>query len=276
MNPHLVGLFLSKKTLSSAVIAILRKYGTDAHVYLPGIGTINGLTAGNYLDSAGTTAATVDNPVGLVLDGTGGFSAPLFSASNVTAGAYTGGAPVVGLATNYATVAGKSYQVTYTLTACVGSLSAQAGGTAGFSQSNFVGTYSEILVAVTTGSTNIGLVARGAGLTSCTGSVTVKEVTGIHAIQATSLNKPILKLTSGRYWWDFVDASDVLNMTYPAGYESVTTIDAAPAGQATLTAQNIVGTYTITTDTYGRFVFKTITASELAIVQQFANRLAGL
>jgi len=49
-------------------IGILRKYGTNAHVYLPGVGTISGITAGNYLDSAGTTTASVDNPVGLSLD----------------------------------------------------------------------------------------------------------------------------------------------------------------------------------------------------------------
>ena len=61
-------------TLAAQVAAIFRKYGTDAHVYLPGIGVINGLTAGNYLDSAGTTAATVDNPVGLVVD-SGGINA---------------------------------------------------------------------------------------------------------------------------------------------------------------------------------------------------------
>ena len=55
-------------TLVKKAIGILRSYGADAHVYLPGIGTVSGLTAGNYLDSAGTTAATVDNPVGLSLD----------------------------------------------------------------------------------------------------------------------------------------------------------------------------------------------------------------
>lgn len=35
---------------------------------------ISGLQAGNWLDSAGTTAATVDNPVGLVVNALGGFN----------------------------------------------------------------------------------------------------------------------------------------------------------------------------------------------------------
>lgn len=69
-----IGLFAGGISLQQQVAAILQKYGTDAHVYLPGIGVINGLTAGNYLDSAGTTAATVDNPVGLVVD-SGGINA---------------------------------------------------------------------------------------------------------------------------------------------------------------------------------------------------------
>lgn len=57
--------------LGSQARAILAAYGTDAHIYLPGIGTLNGYTMGNWLDSGGTTPATVDNPVGLVQDAIG-------------------------------------------------------------------------------------------------------------------------------------------------------------------------------------------------------------
>jgi len=63
-------------------LAILRSYGADAHVYLPGVGTVNGITAGNYLDSAGTTAASVDNPVGKVTDGFGGLHATQGTTAN--------------------------------------------------------------------------------------------------------------------------------------------------------------------------------------------------
>lgn len=61
----------SGSSLGSAAVAILASYGTDAHIYLPGIGTLNGYTLGNWLDSGGTTPATVDNPVGLVQDAIG-------------------------------------------------------------------------------------------------------------------------------------------------------------------------------------------------------------
>lgn len=61
----------SGSSIGSAAVAILASYGTDAHIYLPGIGTLNGYTLGNYLDSGGVTPATVDNPVGLVQDAIG-------------------------------------------------------------------------------------------------------------------------------------------------------------------------------------------------------------
>jgi hypothetical protein len=66
----------------ASAAAILRRFGTDAHVYLPGIGTLNGLTAGNYLDSALTTAATVDNPVGGVVDAVGTINATQATTAN--------------------------------------------------------------------------------------------------------------------------------------------------------------------------------------------------
>lgn len=56
----------SQPSLVTQALAILAKYGSAANLYLPGVGVINGITAGNWLDSAGTTAATVDNPVGRV------------------------------------------------------------------------------------------------------------------------------------------------------------------------------------------------------------------
>jgi hypothetical protein len=68
--------------LTTQVRNIFNKYGTDAHVYLPGIGTINGLTAGNWLDSAGTTPATLDGVVGKVDDATGTIDATQATTAN--------------------------------------------------------------------------------------------------------------------------------------------------------------------------------------------------
>ena len=443
------------KTIAQKVAAILRKYGTDAHVYLPGIGVINGLTAGNYLDSAGTTAATVDNPVGLVLDAAGSVGAELVTNGDFSNGLTGWKTPTVGngavvsgeyeLTTtttgvnfvdsnSYPTVIGKAYVVsgTYyqknaggTVYVGVADGSVYYNNTTSQSPVNFTC----VFTATTTESVvrlryDGGAIGRKAAFDN----ISVKAVTGIHALQATTANKPILRrgavnlltyseqfdnaawqksnvtavqnnaiapngtltaatltanansaycrqtlagitgitvnssfwlrrktgigsvfayvgsgaltqvlsLTSdwtqfntppaiggastnlfgilfgisgdeveiwhpqletgstastyiptttaaassatGNYHWVH-DSTDVLTATFPAGYESATTINASTAGQSTLTAQNIVGAYNIgpSIDTYGRFVFRTgLTASELAIIQSFANRLAGL
>lgn len=277
-------------SLEAQVAAILRKYGTDAHLYLPGIGIINGLTAGNYLDSAGTTAATVGNPVGLVLDAAGSVGSELITQpidfatwgtvgilSTVTANSFTNtsGSPAGKNIGTFVTTKTYLYSLTYTKSdaSTLFGMYASGGGTPLATSTAAEGT---LTVRMAPGA-NGPLYLRLAGNATVTvTNVSVKEVTGIHAIQATSANKMILRSTSGRYWWDAADGTDLLSITFPAGYESSTTVDAALTGQATLTAQNIVGAYAINTDTYGRFVFKNITASELAVIQSYCNRLAGL
>ena len=86
LNPGLRGPFAAPfrrafapgaQSIMARAIAVLRRFGLDAHIYLPGVGMLNGLTAGNYLDSAGTTVGTVDQPVGLVLDAAGGLGVEL-------------------------------------------------------------------------------------------------------------------------------------------------------------------------------------------------------
>ena len=61
-----------RRTLVQQALTILARYGSAANLYLPGVGVISGINAGNWLDSAGGTAATVDNPVGLVVNARGG------------------------------------------------------------------------------------------------------------------------------------------------------------------------------------------------------------
>lgn len=61
-------------SLTMSALSILATYGTDAHLWLPGVGVVNGITAGNFSDTAGTTEAVVDSTagVGLVVDAGGG------------------------------------------------------------------------------------------------------------------------------------------------------------------------------------------------------------
>jgi len=69
-------------SLGQQAMGVLRKFGTNAHLYLPGVGMVDGVTAGNYLDSAGTTAATVDGLVGLVTDSLGAVNASQSTGAN--------------------------------------------------------------------------------------------------------------------------------------------------------------------------------------------------
>jgi hypothetical protein len=66
--------FVGAKTLIQQAINTLRQID-GAHVYLPGEGSVFGLRAGNYIDSAGTLAGVLDSPVGRVEDVFGGIHA---------------------------------------------------------------------------------------------------------------------------------------------------------------------------------------------------------
>jgi len=226
-------------------LAILRKYGTNAHVYLPGVGTVSGLTAGNYLDSAGTTAATVDNPVGLSLDALqamtlgselnpnpdtgamtpGGTTAPTFSTttylglncraitfnlsgavSYATANAVSAAfGPAVAIGTvevisykislSRALLSGEILQlydqphgvylrqITAADTSAVGSFITVNGQEATSLGAGTASAYA--LYAVGTFS--------GGPITAYLTAVSFKQIPGIHATQATTANKPILR-----------------------------------------------------------------------------------
>lgn len=62
-------------TTIQQAISLLRSLGTSAHVWIPGIGSINGLASNNYLLSDGSTGlSSVDSVVGLDLDAMGSLS----------------------------------------------------------------------------------------------------------------------------------------------------------------------------------------------------------
>ena len=205
----------SKLGLVAKAIGILRKYGTDAHVYLPGIGTVSGLTAGNYLDSAGTTAATVDNPVGLSLDALQAMTlgSELWNPAAVTLGTgWTRDADVFttnGTNANItlsALTIGKTYKFSAVISG--GSLNLFLGG------ATFVlgatGTYTW------TGSAagDDKIYAQNSTVGAKTVSVSVREIPGIHATQSTTANKALLKSAAGKYWWQ-LDGTDSLSLSAP-------------------------------------------------------------
>ena len=305
----------SKLGLIAKAIGILRKYGTDAHVYLPGIGTVNGLTAGNYLDSAGTTSASVDNPVGLSLDAlqamttvekviNGDNEAALFTGASAINGtvvrdAAPGGGFAAkttcsgGNAAHHVVVqmeANKAYQVSVRVYVPTGSLNTaqlfDANDGSWFGGST---TAKNSWVTITgnrlTSKASIWFLGIGdSNLSSIDGQIfyiddlSIKEIPGIHATQATTSNKCLLRLTNGKYNWVF-DSTDLLTATFPAGNESVTVIDSFLTGQVTTQGVNVVGAYSMgpSVTLYGRMIIKgSVSASDLLVLQRFANSWAGL
>jgi len=80
-----------QRTLAQLAVAVLRKFGTDAHAYLPGVGVVSGLIAGNYSDSARTTLTEVDAVVGGVTDAQGTIHAAQTTTANKPMLRSTGG-----------------------------------------------------------------------------------------------------------------------------------------------------------------------------------------
>lgn len=80
-----------QRTLAQLAVAVLRKFGTNAHAYLPGVGVISGLIAGNYSDSARTTLSEVDAVVGGVTDAHGAVHAAQITTANKPMLRSTGG-----------------------------------------------------------------------------------------------------------------------------------------------------------------------------------------
>lgn len=234
--------------LVTRAIGILRKYGTDAHVYLPGVGTVSGLTAGNYLDSAGVTAASVDNPVGLSLDAlqamtmgselvtngtnlvtTAGWTPTALSGAPASLSVSAGSLVVTNTGTTYgvaaqtvAVTSGKTYLVSARLTKGTAAAANIRVGSTAFGYEYIDQAATSVAVPITcafkatSGSVFISLLNTNTpDGTGAYNNISVREIPGIHATQATTANKPILRLNSGKYSWQFDGSNDSLSLSAP-------------------------------------------------------------
>lgn len=272
--------------------ALAQLVGRGDTLALPGVGTINGFDPRNYIESTGPTQAPADGIVGLALDAGGAASSAqtlsAWSSTGATLSVVTGWqrgtstAATAFISVSFTSVIGETYRVSGLLRSSAGSWRYYIGTSNGGNQvyQGAIGANLDIFVTATATTTYIS--ARASGLTVGdyveTKDVQALRIPGIHFRQATTANKPVLKLVSGLYRWEF-DGTDALSATIPAGYESCTIIDAAPGGQVTTTGQNIVGTYGIgpSLNTYGRIIARaSLTGPELVLYQQLANKLAGL
>lgn len=191
------------ETIPLEVSDILKKYGSDAHLYLPGVGTFTGFTTGNYVESTGNTSTILDDVTGLVLDAAGSVG-PEISANNDFTGwsggtgwTFSGGKAranaATGNASRLATVtADKTYKVVIRCDSYTsgGYKVLYEGGQSLFGDKTSVGQFEATLRANATGQIYIWV---NSALTATFDYISVREVTGTHATQATTANKPILR-----------------------------------------------------------------------------------
>lgn len=211
------------------MLGVLSKFGSGAHLYIPGIGTINGITAGNYLDSIGSSDTAVDGLVGFVLDAAGAVGPELitdpsfdiasaWTLAQPSSGSVTISGGALNITTLNGTVAsaslnglvlgiGKTYRYSITISAVSGAgCYLFLGGTPGASPIfTAPGTYTGYVKATGTGM----LIAR-AGSTASNSTITdlsLREVPGISASQATTGSKPFIRRGAVNYAYPSNDFS---------------------------------------------------------------------
>jgi len=227
-------------------LMVLRTFGTDSHIWIPGVGQLNGLTAGNYIDSAGTTLGAYDNPAGLGLDAMGGLGAVLAVSNTLSSGGnlisdlgggvfkltMNGADPFVEFQfTGLAAIGKKAYKIEFevwtdsgqptelnlvTYDSTVGEV-LFAPFTMGFLQEK-----KQVIKQWSSANSQTGFSVRYDGKDPLVAgsyfyfrSPVVRELTGIHASQATTGSKPILRLgANGKSYWQF-DGGDSLALSGP-------------------------------------------------------------
>lgn len=230
-----------------------------------------------FQDSAGTTPVTADGqPVGLILDkskglvlgsnvvtngdfsnGSTGWTAPAnwTIGSGVATSLGTGGAY---LNTGQITVSGKTYQIEFDIvseTVATGGVSVGVGVSSAGPVFTGVGHKKHIITATANSYVFVG--CRGAGTwQGSIDNISVRELLGNHASQATAASRPLYKVTGLCKWNDFDAVDDVLNTTFQSALGSSCTVARGNVGAAPtiLTGQTIGTSYANSTDNCGLII----------------------
>lgn len=195
--------------LTEAVRTVFSKYGSNAHLYIAGPNglPINGFQPGNYFDSAGTTLASVDGSVGLVLDAAGGLGAECYP-NGLTGAAVANGASVVGavaalpnasatvLPVGFVATPNTTYKITFDVVSSAGSyLNVYIGTSAlfGVVSGLFTGRKTVFIKAANSNGLSFQNDSGSIGGIPSITLIECKPVTGIHATQSTPGYKPTLR-----------------------------------------------------------------------------------
>lgn len=173
------------------------------------ISRINGFEAANFLESTGNTYAALDGAVGLVLDAAGSVGAELVVAASSWGLLGDGGTNIVvntgtssvtfngseasfsGFSFTGSVSVGKTYKATFTISSRVaGQVQLQCGGfSSPFVNAN--GSYSYIFTA--SGTLGATIKTDSNIFNGVVSGLSIREITGTHATQTTTANKPTLR-----------------------------------------------------------------------------------
>lgn len=229
-----------------------------------------------FQDSAGTTPVTADGqPVGLILDKSKGLAlgSELIVNGDFSNGSTgwsvgsewtisSGACSVVGVGsfTNLqqgtGTVAGKTYLLTFNVSAISGGpLRIACGGSPQNQSISTTGSKTLYLVAAVSSSWFVRFQVAG-GVSATIDNISVKELLGNHASQATAASRPLYKVTGLCKWNDFDAVDDVLNTTFQSALGSSCTVARGNVGAAPtiLTGQTIGTSYANSTDNCGLII----------------------
>jgi hypothetical protein len=188
-------------TLIQQAIAALRQID-GAHVYLPGEGSVFGLRAGNYTDSAGTLPGVLDSPVGLVVDALSVLGPELFTGFPGGIDTWVdngnGSWSIDGTQTSNQDLNADSslnatldvnLQWSFTITALNG------GIVQTFASKTSPNTFETVgLKSITQPYTSALVRFRvPPGVVATISNISVREISGIHASQNTTADKPVLR-----------------------------------------------------------------------------------
>jgi hypothetical protein len=228
-----------------------------------------------YLTSAGLAlTGAVGQAVGMFMDKRLGMAR---GAELVTSPTITGN-PANGSTQTYSTgaviTAGKTYEISADVSGYSGS------GTVGFSSTAigvaYTATGNGRVGGIKTAAAN-GTISMftGAANTANFSNISVKEIAGNPAIQATAGSRPLLA-AGGKLDYDVIDDSLVTTWASSLG-SSCTVARSVPQGEATiLTGQTITTTYTDNTDHCGLVIInRDLTATETNKLRRWLNRRAG-
>lgn len=247
-----------------------------------------------FQDSDGTTPVTAaGQPVGLVLDKSkGGVPGPqLLSNGDFSAGSAgwtldaswsiaNGRAESAATGGNYLTCtavtvkANTWYVIEYDFAITSGATQATIGGTLMTATSaGMSGRFKRYVL--TTATTSFRIYANNA--VAWFDNISVRELPGAHAFQATAASRPILRDAPRRIDYDAVD--DVLNVTFPVALGSACTVARSipGVGAQILTGQTIGTSFTDNVDNCGLIIVnRALTAAETAGLTRYLNQRAGV